>query len=202
MPSSAPRRVGLLGGSFNPAHDGHLHISRLALELLRLDQVWWLVSPQNPLKPKLDMAPLKDRLAAAEKLVDDPLIRVTDLERGLGTTYTVDTVRALKRQFPATRFVWVMGADNLIQMPRWRRWRALFRAIAIAVFARPPYSLKVRSSLAARRFAGSRVREYRAANLVDMKPPAWVYLNIRPHGASATEIRHQRPIGKEGRKEG
>src|SRR3954471_15978292 len=108
-------RIGLLGGSFNPAHEGHVHLSREAIKRLDLDEVWWLVSPQNPLKPARGMAPLEERMAGAVRLAEPPRLRVTDLEARLGTRYTADTILALKRRFPATRFVWLMGADNLRQ---------------------------------------------------------------------------------------
>ena len=182
-------RVGLLGGSFNPAHEGHLHISRLALDRLALDQVWWLVSPQNPLKPGHDMAPLDQRLAAAQRLADDPDIRVTDMERRLGTRYTADTLDALKYCHPEVRFVWIMGADNLIQISRWRRWTMLFKAVPIAVFARPSYSLRALSGRAARRFASARKLESRAGGLAAMRPPAWMFLHTPLVSASATRIR-------------
>lgn len=133
-------RVGLLGGSFNPAHDGHRYISRLALKLLGLDEVWWLVSPQNPLKPAAGMASLGDRLARAQAVADHPRIRVTDLERLLGTRYTADTLAALHRCFPRTRFVWLMGADNLLQVPRWQRWTEIFETTPVAL-RRPHVSI-------------------------------------------------------------
>ena len=194
MKGRAPR-VGLLGGSFNPAHRGHLHISAMALDRLALDQVWWLVSPQNPLKPRHDMAPLDQRLAMARTLANDPDIRVTDLERHLGTRYTADTLDALAQSHPDTRFVWIMGADNLIQIPRWRRWTALFNAVPIAVFARPSYSLRALSGRAARRFASARRLESRAGALAAMRPPAWVFLHTPLVRASATRIRARDAAG-------
>jgi len=121
------RRIGLLGGSFNPAHEGHLAISRAALKRLRLDRVWWLVSPQNPLKPADQTTDLEQRLAAARAIADHPRVVVTDLERRIGTRYTVDTVGWLSKRCRA-RFVWLIGADNMAQLPRWRRWRSLARA--------------------------------------------------------------------------
>ncbi|MBM3560472.1 MAG: nicotinate-nicotinamide nucleotide adenylyltransferase, partial [Alphaproteobacteria bacterium] len=132
-------RVGLLGGSFNPAHDGHRYVSTEALRRLGLDEVWWLVSPQNPLKPAAGMAPLAERLAGARAVARHPRIRITALEARLGTTWTIDTIVALGRRFPGTRFVWLMGADNLVQIPRWRDWSSIFNRIAIAVIARAPY---------------------------------------------------------------
>jgi len=189
--TSAPLRIGLLGGSFNPAHEGHMHISAHALSRLRLDQVWWLVSPQNPLKDTADMAPLEQRLESARAQAGDPRIHITDLERDFGTRYTVDTLKALKRRFPGYKFVWLMGADNLSQISRWRSWRTIFRRVPIAVFARPSYSLRALSGRAARHFAAYRIRESRAGALAGLKPPAWVFLHIKPHAASATRIRER-----------
>jgi len=186
------KRIGLLGGSFNPAHRGHLHISRHAIARLGLDELWWLVSPQNPLKPEAGMAPLEERLETARAVARDLPIRVTDIERDLGTRYTADTLRALKNRHPGARFVWIMGADNLIQIVRWKDWRAIFRMVPIAVFPRPTYSFKALSGRAARRFAGAQVRPVRAASLADMRPPAWVFLPTPPDAASARRIRAQR----------
>ena len=131
------RRVGLLGGSFNPAHEGHLHISRLALDHLGLDELWWLVSPRNPMKPARGMASFDERLAGARTVAADPRIAVSGIERRLGTRYTADTLRALGARFPRIAFVWVMGADNLAQISRWKDWTAIFEAVPIAVFDRP-----------------------------------------------------------------
>lgn len=183
------RRIGLLGGSFNPAHAGHVHVSRLALARLGLDEVWWLVSPQNPLKPESGMAPLAERLATARALAGDRRIRATDIEARLGTRYTVDTIAALRRLCPGIRFVWLIGADNLLELPRWHRWADLFGRVPIAVFARRPYSLRALSGLAAQRFVRFRMREGAAAVLAGCKPPAWVFLHCRTHLASATAIR-------------
>ena len=191
-PGKGARRVGLLGGSFNPAHAGHRHISLLALHHLRLDEVLWMVSPQNPLKEESGMAPLAERLKTARAVAGHGRIRVTDIERHLGTVYTVDTLRELKRRFPGVRFVWIMGADNLIEMPRWKDWRSIFRMVAIAVFARRPYSLRAWSCSAARLFARFRIQEARAGDLARKPPPAWVFLHLRLHAASATHIRTRR----------
>ncbi len=186
------RRIGLLGGSFNPAHEGHLHISRLALKRLRLDAVWWLVSPQNPLKPETGMAALPDRLAAARALISDRRILATDIERRLGTRFTVDTVAALRARCPGARFVWLIGADNLIELPRWHRWTELFGHVPIAVFARRPYSFRALSGQAALRFARFRIAEARAGAIAGHAPPVWVFLHCRAHPAAATAIRAAR----------
>lgn len=186
------RRVGLLGGSFNPAHAGHLFVSREALKRLDLDEIWWMVSPQNPLKPERGMAPFSARLAAAKKMSRNRHIRVTGIERRLGTRYTADTLKALKRRFPRTRFVWLMGADNLIQIPHWEEWEEIFKSAPIAVFNRPTYSLRALAGQAARRFHRARRNERAARRLATMAPPAWAFINTRLHPASATSIRAAR----------
>jgi len=187
----AGRRIGLLGGSFNPAHEGHRHMSRLALTRLHLDQVWWLVSPQNPLKSSQDMATLERRVARAQEVARDPRILVAPLEVELGTRYTVDTLMQLKRLYPGTRFVWLMGADNLLQVPRWRGWTRIFGMVPVAVFPRHPYSIRALSGKAAQRFARYRVNAEQAPGLPSMAPPAWVFLQGPLHPASATEIRRR-----------
>lgn len=183
------RRIGILGGSFNPAHDGHRHISLEALKRLRLDEVWWLVSPQNPLKPQEGMAPFEDRIEKAKSVADHPRIRVTDIEKGFATTYTAETLARLCRRFPNQRFVWLMGADNLSQISRWNRWTRIFHTVPVAVFDRPSYSLGALSGRAARRFHRERIKESRASRLADMRPPAWVFLHTPLNATSATALR-------------
>lgn len=183
------QRIGLLGGSFNPAHRGHLHISRTALSRLQLDVVWWLVSPQNPLKLIEGMAPFAKRFADAAAYADDSRIIVTPIEHELGTRYTADTLRALKSRHPEHRFVLLMGADNLLQLPRWKDWAAIFRMVPVAIFPRPSYSKRALTGLAARRFARHQVRKYRAPTLAEMRPPAWIFLRMRPDAISATKLR-------------
>lgn len=184
-----PPRIGLFGGSFNPAHDGHRRIAEEALRRLGLDEVWWLVTPGNPLKDAA--APLATRLARARSVARHPRIRVTDLERRLGTRYTVDTLAAITRRWPRSRFVWLMGADNLVQIPRWRHWPTLFVTCPIAVFDRPSYSERAVASKAARRFAGRRLPERQARRLCDHRPPAWVLIHGPLLPISATQIRAQ-----------
>jgi len=143
------------------------------------------------------MAPLAERMAAAGAFAGDPefgdpRIKVTDIERELGTRHTVDTLAALRRRFPAIRFVWLMGADNLLQIPRWKNWRAVFRAVPVAIFPRPTYSMRALAGKAARRFARHRIREFRAPSLADMRPPAWVFLHAENDPQSATRIRARR----------
>ncbi len=185
-------RIGLLGGSFNPAHDGHLHISNLALDCLRLDYVWWLVSPQNPLKSEHGMASLAERLAAARGFAGDARVIVTDIERALGSNYTAEVIRGLGRMLPSTRFVWLMGADNLCRFHRWRNWTRIFRMLPIAIFDRPTYSLRAQVSVAAKRFAPYRLAERQARSLAGSRPPAWIFFRAARHAASATAIRDAR----------
>ena len=186
---NAGRRIGLLGGSFNPAHEGHLDISLLAIDLLKLDEVWWLVTPQNPLKSEDSMIPLTSRFSSAQHLATDHPIQVTDIEAELNTTFTSETLTALKDCYPEGRFVWLMGADNLCQIHRWRDWSQIFHTVPIAVFARPTYSLRAEKSKAARRFAKYRVRPYRAGGLATRRAPAWVLFKRPLNPVSATKIR-------------
>jgi nicotinate-nucleotide adenylyltransferase len=182
-------RVGILGGSFNPAHDGHRHISLLALKHLGLDEVWWMVAPQNPLKPTDGMAPFDERMAGAAALANHPDINVTDIERRLGTRYSHDTLRALKACFPKMYFVWVMGADNLAQIDHWQRWQDIFETVPIAVFDRAPYSFSALAGKAARAFDRSKLRPRDAHDMATRAAPAWVYFHTRLHPGSATAIR-------------
>lgn len=187
------RRIGLLGGSFNPAHGGHLHISRLALKRLGLHEVWWLVSPQNPLKPVAGMAPFEQRLGEAVAVAAiDRRIRVSDIEADLGTRYTADTLTALRRRFPRAHFVWLMGSDNLRQFPSWKRWQNIFRTVPIAVFDRPNTGRKALAGVAARRFARWRVSDKAARRLAMLSPPAWVFFHTRLDPRSASQIRAER----------
>ena len=181
--------IGLLGGSFNPAHHGHLHIARQALRHLRLDQVWLLVSPGNPLKPARGMASFAERLDSARGIADGRRIVATAIEAAVGSRYTVDTLRLLRRRFPRVRFVWLMGADNLSQLPRWNGWREIVRETPFAVLPRPTYSGPALAGQAARRMRSARRPTASASGLAKMPPPAWVFLTAPQHGASATAIR-------------
>ena len=185
----AGARIGLLGGSFNPAHDGHLEISQEALRRLGLDRVWWLVSPQNPLKSRDGMAPMAERLAAARSVAAERRIVVTGLEAVLGTAYTADTLQALARLLPRVRFVWLMGADNLIQVHHWQDWQQIFNTVAVAVFDRPSYAFKALSGRAALSFARYRLDEGSARRLAEERAPAWVFMRCRLNPQSATDIR-------------
>ena len=180
-------RVGLLGGSFNPAHQGHIHASEQALKQLRLDYVWWLVSPQNPLKATRGMVSFAKRLEAARGLSRHPRIVVTGIEKTLGTRFTIDTLRALRRRFPGIRFVWLMGSDNLVQVPRWRNWQAIFCLVPVAVVARTGSALDSRVSKAATRFKAA----FRPADssFAEAKPPALTILDAKRDPTSATGLR-------------
>lgn len=181
--------IGLLGGSFNPAHDGHRHIAQQALRRLGLDWVWWLVSPQNPLKSPAEMAPLRARMASANRKAQHPRMVVTAVESDLGTVYSAETMRRLTLLFPRQRFVWLMGADNLGQIARWRAWQSLYDRAAVAVFARAPYSGKALHGQAALRFRAARLPDATCRSLARHKRPAWVFLRTRLHPASATALR-------------
>ncbi len=199
----AGRRVGVLGGSFNPAHEGHLHITELALKRLGLDQVWWMVSPQNPLKSTGDMAPFQDRMASARAMAaGNARIIVTDIEAQLHTRYTTDTLRALRATFPRTRFIWLMGADNLEQIPKWEKWTTIFHMVPIAVFDRATYSFKALASKAAHRFRRHRVPSRGVAGTIMKRPPAWAYFHTPRHPASSTALRAQnRTVARKSRRE-
>ena len=188
VPMAAPNmRIGLLGGSFNPAHAAHRQISLAALKRLRLDQVWWLVSPSNPLKAK---APdLEGRITVAREVAHHPKIMVTGFEAGRGSAYTVDTIRFLKRRYPSVNFVWLMGADNLVSFHRWRSWEMLFLLVPIAVLDRPGYRLKARASRAAQHFASAALDETDAPGLPGMEPPAWAFLTLPLSSLSSTRLR-------------
>lgn len=183
--------MGLLGGSFNPAHAGHLHIARIALARLRLQQVWLLVSPGNPLKPARGMAPLGQRLASAQGLADGCRIVATAIESALHTRFTVDTLRVLSQRFPRVKFIWLMGADNLVQLPRWRRWKKIVALMPFAVLARPTYNHRALASRAALCLRPARRPACSASILAATTAPSWAFLSVRQHYASATEIRRQ-----------
>ena len=192
-------RIGLLGGSFNPAHAGHRHVAERALRALRLDQVWLLVSPGNPLKPRRGMAPFAERLDSARTIAVGRRMVATDIEARLGTRYTDDTLARLRRRFPRARFVLVVGADNLSQLPRWKRWRRIARTTPIAVLPRPGETRPALHGHAARALARHRRRP--AALLTEPVPgrigahAPWCLLPAREHPASATAIRAARGEG-------
>lgn len=186
-------RIGLLGGSFNPAHGGHRRISLFALEALGLDEVWWLVSPGNPLKPKEGMAPLRARFASAVEQARRAPIRVTAIERHLGTRYTVDTIAALQSRYPKRDFVWLMGSDNLATFHRWRAWRRIARSLPIAVIARPGYEMATVASPAAAMLRRFRMEPSQFRKRGKWSAPILVTLRFDPDARSATAIRAGNP---------
>ena len=185
--------TGLLGGSFNPAHRGHRRISLFALRRLGLGEVWWLVSPGNPLKPAVGMAPLAARVAAAREQARRAPIRVTAIERELGTRFTIDTLRALLRRYPERRFVWLMGSDNLAQFHRWKDWRAIAAAMPIAVIARPGYDAAAMASPAMAWLGRYRRRPEALKDPARRSSPALTLLRFDPDPRSATAIRSADP---------
>jgi nicotinate-nucleotide adenylyltransferase len=184
-------RVGLYGGSFDPAHSGHAHVARIAVNRLRLDRVLWLVSPGNPLKPAA-RADLERRLAGARRLARGPRMQVSDAESRMGLRYTIDTIRALKARFPGVRFVWIMGADSLASFHRWKGWAELISEIPVAVISRPGAAIRAGLSPTARRFAWARRPPSAAARLPFATPPAWAFLQARWNFSSSTALRARR----------
>jgi nicotinate-nucleotide adenylyltransferase len=185
--------TGLLGGSFNPAHGGHRRVTLFVMAALGLDEAWWLVSPGNPLKPVAGMAPLPARVKSAQAQARRAPIRVSAIERQLGTRYTLDTLRALKRRYPRRRFVWLMGSDNLAQFHKWRNWRQIAREMPIAVIARPGYDEDALASP-----AGAWLRRYRLSaagfrNRGEWSAPALIELRFDPDPRSATQVRRADP---------
>lgn len=184
----AGQTVGLLGGSFDPAHEGHAHITREALKRFGLDRVWWLVTPGNPLKPN-GPAPLAKRLEKAHAVIDDPRVVVTDIEARLGTRFTAETLEWLFGLYPGVRFVWLMGADNLADFHRWERWDEIMQALPVGVIARPGERGAARTSPAARRFRSARLPVEAARLLPLAEPPAWCLVNVPMIDTSSSAIR-------------
>ena len=185
--------TGLLGGSFNPAHGGHRAISLMAMDQLGLDELWWLVSPGNPLKPKTGMAPLAMRLASAQAQARRTRIRATAIESSLGTRYTVDTLHALVRRHPNRRFIWLMGADNLGQLHQWRDWRSIARLMPIAIIARPGYDGLARAAVAMGWLRAFVRPTGQKRHWTKWSPPALVFLRFPPDPRSATLARVANP---------
>jgi nicotinate-nucleotide adenylyltransferase len=183
-------RVGLLGGSFNPPHLAHRAISLFAIKRLRLDRVWWLVTPGNPLKDTGHLHELDARVEAARLVADDPRIEVTCLESVIGTRYTVDTINYLRRRASHLRFVWIMGADNLAQFHRWQKWQRIANEMPIAVIDRPPQSFRALTAPAAQALARYRLPENQAGKLADARAPAWVFLTGLKMNLSSTGLRN------------
>ena len=183
-------RIGLLGGSFNPPHVAHRAISLFAIKRLKLDRVWWLVTPGNPLKDQDGLRDLNERTAAARNMANDPRIDVSCLESVIGTRYTVDTISYLRRRASGLRFVWIMGADNLAQFHRWQNWRRIASEVPIAVIDRPPQSFRALAAPAAQALARYRLPENQAGRLADQRAPAWVFLTGMKLNLSSTGLRN------------
>jgi nicotinate-nucleotide adenylyltransferase len=183
-------RIGLLGGSFNPPHAAHRAISLFAIKRLKLDRVWWLVTPGNPLKDHGSLRDLDARAEAARKMANDPRIDVSCLESVIGTRYTVDTISYLRRRASGLRFVWIMGADNLAQFHRWQNWRRIASEVPIAVVDRPPQSFRALAAPAAQALARYRLPENQAGRLADQRAPAWVFLAGLKLNLSSTGLRN------------
>lgn len=181
--------IGLLGGSFNPPHEGHALISRIAHRRLGLDRVWWLVTPGNPLKDKSELASLESRLDAAQALAPKGIVTVTGLEAGLPTTFTAATLTHLLARHPGVRFVWLMGADNLAQIHRWKSWQRIFARVPVVVVNRPGWHMRAVASPAARRYENNRVPENRCREILAGPLPAWTLLTGPLSGLSSSAIR-------------
>ncbi len=192
--ASYPRRrlIGLLGGSFNPAHAGHVHISIEAKKRLHLDEVWWLVSPQNPLKPTRGMAAFDERFKSAQGMTHHyHFMKVSDIEARMHMRYTIETLRMLKRRFPNVQFVWLMGADNLAGIHRWEQWERIFAQMPLLVLDRAPFSHSALRKKASLRFASARKKWGELSVLPNSALPAWGFVHMRKHSESATNIRKQ-----------
>lgn len=182
-------RIGLLGGSFNPPHEGHRHVSLVALKKLKLDKVWWIVTPGNPLKSHHDLLSLEERLQLGMQCSDHPLIEVTGFEAQRNSPYTCETIQYLKRRYAQTRFVWLMGADNLVSFHRWKKWKEIARTIPIAVVDRPGYRHKAISSRFVSCLDSAQKKESEVKKILSTPPPSWTYISGKLHFQSSTELR-------------
>lgn len=180
-------KIGLFGGSFNPAHEGHLHVAKSGLRELGLDRIWWLVSPQNPLKP--EQPSYGSRVETVKALGLPPHMDISHVEKEFGTNYTIDLLRRLKRRYPQTHFVFIMGADNFAQLPKWRSWQEIMASFPIAVISRPGNNLKARLGRVARQYADHRLPEQSAASLAEMTAPRWTYLTLPLDKRSSSALR-------------
>lgn len=198
MPASSKgARIGLFGGSFNPPHAGHRLVAELALDRLELDQLWWIVTPGNPLKDASELAPLAERLGLSEKIADDPRIKVTAFEASYEVRYTADTLDLIRQYNPDRHFVWVMGADNLGGFHHWQEWEKIAHSLPIAVINRPGSNDADEGSVMAQRFGFARISEDRAQELALLPPPAWVFLRGAQSDLSSTQLRKQYKSGLE-----
>jgi len=185
-------QVGLFGGSFNPPHAGHALVAEIALRTLGLDQLWWMVTPGNPLKSGRELAPLGERIALSERIAQDPRIKVTAFEAAYRVRYTADTLALVRARNPGIDFVWIMGADNLAQFHRWQRWREIAMTMPIAVIDRPGSTLSFVSSVFAKTFDHARIDERDAGRLARRRPPAWTFIHGPRSSLSSTAIRAAR----------
>ncbi|MEP3440726.1 MAG: nicotinate-nucleotide adenylyltransferase [Sulfitobacter sp.] len=189
IPYAAPGQViGLLGGSFDPAHAGHVHITREAIKRFGLDQLWWLVSPGNPLKSR-GPAPMAARIAQARAVMEHPRVKITGIEARLGTRYTAQTIAALRRLYPAQRFVWLMGADNLAQFHLWQDWKQIMQTAPVGVLARPGERISARMSRAASLYGSYRIAGRHSGALARAEAPAWCFVNVPMMDVSSSAIR-------------
>ncbi len=182
--------IGLFGGSFNPPHDGHALVAEIAMRRLGLDQLWWMVTPGNPLKSRTELAPLAERIAACESLVTDPRIKITAFEQTLGVSYTANTLAKVKARNPHAHFIWVMGADNLRTFHHWQKWRLIAETFPIAVIDRPGATLAYLSSTMAQAFSHARIDEDDAGVLWKKQAPAWVFIHGPRSTLSSTALRN------------
>jgi nicotinate-nucleotide adenylyltransferase len=195
-PFGAGQRIGLFGGSFNPPHRGHCAVALYALRRLRLNWIWWLVAPQNPLKSALDYGDYEERLAQTRRIARHPAFVVTDIERQIGSRTTAATLRAMAPVLKRGRFVWIMGADSFASLHRWHDWTDIAEALPLAVLARPGYSVRALDGVAAQRYRRYRLPSTQARRLPGAKPPAWVFVHMPLRPESSTAIRNHRRIRK------
>lgn len=191
-PVGIGQRIALFGGTFNPPHKGHRHVALTGLARLAVDQVWWMVTPGNPLKSHDGLSSLAHRVEETRAYADHPRMVVTAFEANYSFRYTADTISFVRRRFPTVKFVWLMGADNLATLHRWQNWRDIMRLVPVAVVDRPGASMSVMSAPAARAFAGARIPESQAAALPGTSPPAWTFLHVPLDPTSSTAMRAAR----------
>ena len=192
-PHGAHQRIGLFGGSFNPAHQGHRQVALYALKRLQLDWIWWLVSPQNPLKNRNETADYAKRLAETKKLAKHPRFIVSNIEQQIATTYTAQTVKAL-RKFSKAKYIWIMGADSFASFHRWHDWVGMVECVNLAVLARPGYSIKALDGKAAIRFRNKRLAKAQPIALATKPAPQWVFISMPLRKESSSAIRARRKI--------
>ncbi|MFC5386190.1 nicotinate-nucleotide adenylyltransferase [Aquamicrobium segne] len=191
-------QVGLFGGSFNPPHAGHVLVADIALRRLALDQIWWMVTPGNPLKNTRELAPLGVRIQNSQDITPDPRIKVTAFEAAYRVRYTADTLALIRARNPGVDFVWIMGADSLRDFHNWERWREIMLTFPVAIIDRPGATLSFLSSLAAKTFDYARIDEADASRLARMKAPAWTFIHGPRSALSSTEIRKQQSVARQG----